>query len=150
MKNFVLKLTFCIVILVLSGCVYGPDVEHKSVLNTLNGENYDTSKNMSSDAMFVPFAKTKERMTEIKGQLVIHEDDSLPTPLRYISLAISNDKGDIIQKLKSGPNGEFAFSGVFLNGSYAIKVESDKYVGQLLIDVNAYSVDKLILIAKKK
>lgn len=142
------KIIFAFALFCLTSCIYGPSVEHKSPLNALNGENYQTAQSETPSTLLVPFAEKKERTTKIEGQLIIQEDMSLGTPLRYISLDLLNSKGESVQKVSTLNDGHFTFSGVFQNGSYTIKVDSKKYSGEFKLEVRSYSIEKIIIQAK--
>lgn len=132
----------------LCGCVYGPKVEHKGPLDVLSGDNYE-GDGLVQNAVFAPMAKRKERLTRIEGRLV-YDQNGLDVPLKFTTLVLSASGGEVEQKMSTDLNGKFVFSGVFHNGTYVVKVDSEKWRGEKKLGVDSYLIEDVVIRALPK
>lgn len=131
----------------LSSCVYGPKSERKSPLNYLSGDHYETSRT-GSDQYIIPVVKKKEKPTRIEGAVSV-KAGMFATPLRHLNLVLLKPNGTQVHEFSTDSEGKFSFSAHLKNGSYQLKIKSEKYSGSLSFEVKSYEVSNLSLIASK-
>jgi hypothetical protein len=132
----------------LAACVYGPKTDKKSTLDYLHGENYETSA-QGPDHVVVPIIKTKERHTHIQGAVVIGESDTPEIPLRFVGLTVFSKENQRMASTSTDSDGKFSLGGVLANGTYTLRIESSKYRGELMVEINSYDVKDITVRAQK-
>lgn len=124
----------CLVLIV--SCVTGPRAERKSPLNILNGENYQTGSDGSTDRVVVPILTRKERLTTVAGSVYV-QDNLTRIPMRFQTVVLKS-KAKVIFETNSNEKGEYKFTGVLPNGSYTLGAESKEYSGKTAIEISTY------------
>jgi hypothetical protein len=145
MKNKIISLiVFCL----LSACVYGPKVEHKSPLNSLNGENYETSALGQADTLIIPVVKRKAKTTRLQGEAMF-EDGINQRPIKFIKLQLKKD-AQVLAEATTNTSGKYNFSLVLTNGMYLIEAADKKYSGHIKFNVDRFVMTDLVVPLIKK
>lgn len=129
------------IVLVLSGCAYGPTQEKKSPLNYLSGEHYERS----ADIFGVPLVERKTKETAISGR--IQMDDPFAKLPGEAKLSLISD-GKIFATSRTNKSGSFQFQGVFPDGDYTLKASSPLSTGMVLIKINSYKISDVLIIMR--
>lgn len=138
-----------VVSLVLTlSCVCGPKTEHKTALDVLNGENYETSA-QGSDRVVVPIVKARERDTRLSGTVVTSEDD-FEIPLRFVAIGVFSPDGQRLAEGATDSDGKFKLAAPLNNGEYSLQVISTKYSGERQLSIESYEIKGLVIRAKLK
>lgn len=129
----------------LSGCVYGPQVEHKSPLNTLNSENYETPPDGGANAVLAPMLKRKDRLTRIRGRVMTGQE-GFETPVKFVSVVLTSEGQRITAT--TDLDGKFILAGTLKNGTYHLAVDSGRWTGEADVVIDSYSIENIFLFVR--
>lgn len=136
--------------LMLSSCITGPKVEHKSALDVLGADSYESTPGRPEGSAMPPAIpanlKQKNRLTRIEGH--VRTSDKIPLAVKYVKVQLLNDDNQRYAEFNTDMNGYFILAGIIPNGHYVIKVISGQYQGALPIYVYSYDMEGIVVTAE--
>jgi hypothetical protein len=142
------KSLICLLVLSFSGCIVrGPKTENKTPLAALNGKSYDVSEDSGGQRLLVPILTKKDRASVIEGRLEM-KNGIASVPLRFVKIGLFDSGEKLVTESTTDPSGIFRLNGIVPNGSYKVKVLSEKYRGSATVDVKDYVTHDVLIFAE--
>ena len=131
--------------LVASGCATDATGKKKSPLNYLNGDYVNVTDAVTGTPMHMGI---KPITTKVSGQIVLGADIA-PTPYKHQRLQLV--RGDkVLLETTSGDDGAFLFSGTLSDGSYSVRLLSDRFEASVPVEIKGREAKDLLLVATEK
>jgi hypothetical protein len=131
----------------ISSCAYGPKAERKTPLSYLSGENYETGPGGQADQLVIPVVKRKEQATLIEGRVFAGEGINT-VQVRNVQVGLYDHEGHLLLTSTSAEGGQFQFQAPIRNGKYRLKLNSDRYRGEVPLEVSSYTIKDVLIRAE--
>jgi hypothetical protein len=117
-----------------TGCTHGPQTKDKSLLESFNGKHYDSFDSIGG----FPIINRHRANVNLTGRVNVLTE-SIPSPISHVELLLIQESKVLGQAWTNG-DGSFTLSGDFPDGPAILRLGSNKYVGELPIQIRGFEL----------